>query len=272
MNLYVYCPRMSNGALELVKALNARRLRRFDGANFWNKRRPTEVQPGDVIICWGTSVPELDGVRVLNGLDDRINKLKEIGKFLDAGVPTVQVYTEVAKPRPELLPRIANHTGGKDLLVTPDVPDYYVIKENFISEYRIHSFAGRSIRAGIKIPREGFTPVTLAEWKMGANLLHPWVRSYDGGWKVNYDGFQSTTQLRKLAHMAVKALGLTFGAVDIGQVQGGGFKVLEVNSAPGIEGNSIASYVRAINKWIAGKEVKNDARRARTNSQEDDIL
>jgi glutathione synthase/RimK-type ligase-like ATP-grasp enzyme len=52
----------------------------------------------------------------------------------------------------------------------------------------------------------------------------------------------------------VKALGLTFGAVDLGLTPTGKFKILEVNRAPGIEGSTIEAYVKAINKWIEGAE------------------
>jgi hypothetical protein len=133
-------------------------------------------------------------------------------------------------------------------------PTYFISKENFTSEYRIHSFDKRSIRAGVKVPREGFTSCLESEFRLEAGLVHPWIRSFEGGWRVNYDGFKSTPELRKLAHKAVTALGLTFGAVDIGLRADGMMKVLEVDRAPRIEGGTVASYTRAINRWV--KEAK----------------
>lgn len=257
MSIYVYCPRPSNGALELVRALNASRLRRFDGEHFWDKRKRHALKEGDVIICWGAIVPELDGVRVLNSADGPMNKKEELEIFKKKGIPTITVYQRIEKaPAGEiLLPRKIRHEGGWDLLVTPDVPDFLVLKENFVNEYRIHSFAGKSIRAGIKVPREGFTVIQNdKDWKADSNLVHPWVRSFDGGWRINYEGFKSNARLRKTAHAAVAALNLTFGAVDLGETKDGTIKVLEVNRAPGIEGNSVATYVRAINRWIEGKK------------------
>jgi glutathione synthase/RimK-type ligase-like ATP-grasp enzyme len=87
-------------------------------------------------------------------------------------------------------------------------------------------------------------------------MLHPWIRSYDGGWRINYVGFRSTDLMKKLALRAVKAFGLTFGAIDLASNPDGVLKVLEVNRAPGIEGSTIDAYVKAINKWIAGEEVE----------------
>ena len=263
MNLYVYCPRRSTGALELVKAMGAHRLRKFDGLNFWNKRTRVKLSPNDIVVCWGSAVPEIDEVRVLNASDKSVTKYDEIYTLAQAGVPTI-AYSKGGRNKYSgdavFLPRINFHQEGRDLIYPPERPDFYTIKENFVKEYRIHSFDGRSIRAGVKVPREGFKATTEANWKPNSGLLHPWIRSYDCGWKINYDGFQSTAKLRKVAHTAVAALGLTFGAVDIGELPDGTLKVLEVNRAPGIEGGSIQTYVRAITRWIEGrKEKKNDA-------------
>jgi hypothetical protein len=254
MSLYIYCPRRSNGALELVKALGAKRLRRFDGLEFWDKKKPFSPTPADAIICWGSTLPELEGIRVLNGLDKPVNKAEELSLLTKAGVPTIRLYgiAPADAPKAVVLPRRVNHLGGHDLLHTPKQPDYYVIKEDFVKEYRIHSFNQKSIRAGIKVPREGYKPVEEAAWKEG--LCHPWIRSFDAGWRVNYDGFKSNAKLRRIAHQAVKALGLSFGAVDIGEKANGNLCVLEVNRAPGIEGNTIQAYVRAITKWLAGEK------------------
>jgi hypothetical protein len=257
--IYVYCPRASQGAFELVTALGAKRLRKFDGIDFWRKRERCKLKPEDIIICWGNSIPEQDGVRVLNGLDKPVNKLDELDLLAMNGVPTISVYKDVAKAHPSLIPRVLHHEGGMDLLVRPKRFDYQVLRELFLKEFRIHSFNGRSIRAGQKVPREGFTEVKDEKlFTLNSNLVHPWIRSFEGGWRVNYDGFQSTSQMRKLAHLAVKALGLTFGAVDIGLAQNGGMKVFEVNRAPGIEGNTVQSYVRAITRWMQKEPIEDE--------------
>lgn len=248
MALYIYCPRPSDGALELVKALGARRLRRFDGLNFWDKRAKFHVAPGDSIVCWGAAIPDIDGVSVLNSDNYDFSKLDEIKRLTDAGVYTVKVGQKVSDYGEVMLGRKIYHQGGLDLLDKGTRADYYVVKETFTTEYRVHSFAGRSIRAGVKVARRGFEPCAEAAWKPG--LLHPWIRSYDGGWIISYTGFASTPKLRTLAARAVKALGLTFGAVDIGENHHGTLKVLEVNRSPGIEGGTTAAYVRAINRWF----------------------
>lgn len=261
MSVYIYCPRKSNGALELVKALGYPRLRKFDGLNFWDKNKKFLLNEGDVIVAWGTGLPELEGIRVLNGTVDEVNKYEEAKNLAHAGIPTVDVwargyYTPANAIRRGVIGRSYHHVGGNDLLNGEEVRvDFWVKKEAFANEYRIHSFDGKSIRAGKKVVRDGFELVKEAEdWRPNANLSHPWIRSFDGGWRIKYDDFMSNNTMRELAGKAIKALGLTFGAVDIGEIKNGdgnvSYKVLEVNRAPGIEGNSVAVYAKAIQKWV----------------------
>jgi len=145
-----------------------------------------------------------------------------------------------ATPTAVWLPRSNHHVGGNDLLDPPDSPNYFSKRETLVREYRIHSFLGRSIRAGIKVPREGVRQ-------------HEWIRSFDGGWKISYDNFESTEAQRKLAAKAVKTLGLDFGAVDIGEKADGTLMVLEINRAPGLEGGTVAAYANAIQRWLNGE-------------------
>ena len=138
----------------------------------------------------------------------------------------------------EWLGRLNSHHGGNDLIDPSDNPDFYVKKVNITREWRVHSFDGRSIRAAEKVEREDFegTP-------------HPWIRSYDLGWRFSYRDGAVRQAHRDLAHRAVRALGLTFGAVDIGEVDGN-LIVIEVNRAPGLDGTTPERYARAIQRYV----------------------
>lgn len=166
----------------------------------------------------------------------------------------VQRPVPVAVPRDigEWVGRTNDHVGGADLLTPPMQPDYYVRKVQITEEFRVHSFLGRSIRAGAKQLREGFQ-LTNQPPSLMTNNASPWIRSWDGGWRIVYDGVSATQEVRDLAHRAVAALGLEFGAVDIGRLADGTLLVLEVNRAPGLEGGTITRYVDAIRKWGAGE-------------------
>jgi hypothetical protein len=245
MSLYLYCSYPSNGARELAERIDAGRIRQWDGIDFWRKGKRVKFKDEDTIICWGNRVAEMDGVRVINGADPG-SKLKAARTLQENSIRTIQF-----RGQPSIMDgfigRLNNHVGGNDLLNPPARPDFWVLKEDFVKEYRIHSFAGRSIRAGRRVPREGFAKP------------HKWIRTYDAGWKILYDQFEATKKMRSRANQAVKLLGLTFGAVDLGELEDGTLVVLEVNKAPGLEGNTIEAYGKAIEKFLEGeKEEKDD--------------
>lgn len=178
-------------------------------------------------------------------------RLKAIDELLSA---VSRVQTELGKPAPtsqvaqaigEWIGRDSAHTGGSDLLKGTGT-DYFVKKEEFVKEYRVHSFLGRSIRAGVKVHR------TDADWIQKGKTPHDWIRSWDGGWRISYDGQTVKQKHRDLAHLAVKTLGLDFGAVDIGERADGTLVVLEVNRAPGLDGGTVPAYTKALKNFLAG--------------------
>lgn len=260
MSIYVYAPKWSEVALALTKALGGRRLKKFDGMDFWDKKDRFSLEDGDCVICWSGFIPEIEGVKVLNARETTSTKYQEWYNLAIQGVNTIKVKknSEVKYPKKMyesgFLPRDDQHVDGMDLLNGSTNTHIWAYKDDFIEEYRIHSFQGRSIRAEIKIPREGFKSVSSHEWVPG--LLHPWVRTFAGGWTTRDE--KATPELRGLAHNAMRALGLTFGAVDIGKTHNGEHKVIDVNATPAISGGALDSYVRAINRWM--KEDPNDAR------------
>jgi hypothetical protein len=151
----------------------------------------------------------------------------------------------------EWLARRNNHVGGRDLLARPgDIePQYYSKKLDLVEEYRLHMFRGKSIRAG----KKSQNPT-----RPDGSPAHPWIRSYDAGWVIKYDGFKSTKEMRALGAAALKALGLDFGAVDMGKTRDGKLVVLEVNRAPGVEGGTVDAYAKHIIAWAKGQDAAGD--------------
>lgn len=278
--LYIYRSKASSGARDLTENITLRGVlaRRTKGLALRN------LQRDDIVVCWGSVFQNAAGVRTLNN-GELLSKFEEAQKLAEAGVSTVKVSRTrpaaaqarpvvrapynvagglldeaalrrlvqdvnnyLAQPLPppqpaeEWLPRRNNHVGGVDLLNGVDHPDYFSKKENIVEEYRLHMFLGKSIRAGKKVKRptrpDGRTP------------SHEWIRSFDAGWVIQYDGFSSTKDMRAIAAKALKALGLDFGAVDLGKKADGSLIVLEVNRAPGIENNTVESYATHIIDWV----------------------
>ena len=230
--IYIYRRGASISARLLAQAVEGKRVRTVA-----RLQKFLSKQPG-LVVCWGG---HLDGA--LNGNAPIRNKFTDAVLLNEAKVPTIVCTT---KPYPinwseinwseEWLPRTFNHAGGNDLLVPQRQVDFFSKLENLVREYRVHWFNGRSLRAGQKVPRDRVKQ-------------HPWIRSWDGGWKISYDGFSSSKKMRKLARKACEALELDFGAVDIGETDTGKLIVLEVNRAPGLEGNTITAYANAIKEY-----------------------
>lgn len=246
MRLYIYRRSPSEGAVRLAEAL---RLREVDARK--QSKVPRRVRD-NAVVFWGDYEPRLTGPgsRALNAVPV-VGKLTELRTLRDAGVSVVRLCEGDHPCEGDRLLRAYNHHGGLDLLhVAGHLNGYYVHKEEFVREFRIHVMGGVSIRAGIKVPR--------------TDNPHPWVRSYEGGWKLDY-GQPAQEQIRQrfrdVAKAAVHALGLDFGAVDVGIREDGLPIVLEVNRAPGLEGQTVEKYADKIAAWLEGDDDDGSGRR-----------
>jgi glutathione synthase/RimK-type ligase-like ATP-grasp enzyme len=139
--------------------------------------------------------------------------------------------------------KLSSHSGQGIEIVRPDeyrelphAPLYtkYVRKDQ---EFRVHVFNGVVIDYSEKRKRAG-SSVT-------SNL----VRNHANGWVFCRDGVVCPDFVKTSCVKSVKALGLDFGAVDI-VVREGKCWVLEVNSAPGIEGSTLRKYVEALRYYV----------------------
>ena len=227
--IYVYCGRASKSAVRLTTYLKE---------NGPGAKKTTEftMEPGDLAINWG--VPLGFSVRGL-WLNARFvgDKRLDLAKMRHAGLPVPQVSTRASAG---FFGRASMHHDGNDL--DEGGYDYYVEKVATIGECRVNSFKGVSIGAGLKVPRRNFP-----------GEIDPVFRTYKRGWDFSYTDDarrQIPDGARSLAHKAVKAVGLDFGAVDIGFTPGGGLVVFEVNSAPGIEGWEVEAYGDAILEYL----------------------
>lgn len=221
--IYVWTgPRASSGARDLVN-----KIRDLGGEAQRVSRWPTGA---GLIVCWGRSARGTNGT-ILNA---RLvgNKYRELQRLAAAGIP-VPPHSQTAMEG--WLARRFGHHEANDLLAQLATGDYYTQFVPLVNEFRIHVFRGASIRAGIKQPRAGVE-------------AHPRFRSYAGGWWINYGATAGVLRerVRDTARRAVAALGYDFGAVDIGTQPDGAPIVLEVNSAPGLEGNTVHAYARHI--------------------------
>lgn len=122
----------------------------------------------------------------------------------------------------------------------PNVPLYtlYIKK---LKEFRVHVFLDEVIDTVEK------------KKKKGVEARDTRIRNTANGYVFCREGIQVPQCVTEEAVKATKALGLDFGGVDV--VYNSKYNkayVLEVNTAPGIEGTTVQKYKEAIQKWLQG--------------------
>jgi glutathione synthase/RimK-type ligase-like ATP-grasp enzyme len=233
---YVYSSRASKGARALAKALKGVRVKTIP-----------PLAPGDTLINWGDSKCNLFNQTFNSGQLVRTiaNKLTAFDAFSSANVPipayarrkedvTWQGLTVVRH-------KLTGHSGeGIELCDASDLPDAplyvrYIKKED---EYRIH--VGRNGDTSIRViavqrkARRKDTPDANVNWK---------VRNHQNGFVFVRHDVSAPERVIAAAIDALACSGLDFGAVDViyNRKEGKAY-VLEINTAPGLEGQTIADY------------------------------
>lgn len=232
MTVHIWCPRASESAIKLRDGLRAAGIKCYKTKAAYGTSTSfvDRIKANDLIVNWGPArVTLFNNVVLLNSAATK-NKQEQLIHLALHGIPCPEVFDTPAENR---LGRSFKHQCASDLL-RGNGRDYYTQKLPFVRECRVHVFQGKSIHAGIKTPRPG-------------SIAHPWIRSSASGWKIDYTQASRIKQDRRdLAKRAVEALGLDFGAVDIGIVADGRAAVIEVNTAPGLEGSTVDAYVKQI--------------------------
>lgn len=125
--------------------------------------------------------------------------------------------------------------NAQDRLVEAPLYVKYVKK---LHEYRVHVFNGQVIDTQIKRKKNGVERDTTR------------IRNLANGYIFARDGIVAHLPRDTVAIAAVAALGLDFGAVDlIWNRLEDKYYVLEVNSAPGLEGTTLTNYTNAIRNY-----------------------
>lgn len=248
--IWVYTAgRLSDSAYALSKCDGFRRMTKGGG-----------VKKGHTIINWGvgddTKFPELEVDYNLMNCPDAVvravNKRTSFGVWSGHNVSTVPwtANKAVAKEWQDagaiIVARkvLTGHEGNGIVIIEPgepicDAPLYtrYIGKAH---EYRVHATRDKAFATHMKIkdPKSKEPPKS---WK---------VRSYRNGFIFQRNNVPQSAVRDALAVSAVSALGLDFGAVDIIEDKYGKYYILEVNTAPGIEGQTTPAYAEAIKELV----------------------
>ena len=113
-------------------------------------------------------------------------------------------------------------------------------------EYRVHVFKGQIIDV---VQKKKLSTEQRELRGIGCDV-NPYIRNHSNGYIFARGDISCPDSVKTVALNAIEDLQLDFGAVDV-VVSGysGGAFVLEVNSAPGIEGTTVEKYVEAIESW-----------------------
>lgn len=209
---------------------------------------------GNLIINWGNSQwPTIDFnfKDIINSpacVEDATDKLKTFKLFSIFKVPHVP-FTESKEEAKKWIAEgskvvcrtiLTGHSGRGIVLASKteelvDAPLYtkYIPKSK---EVRVHSGLSTS---GMTITID----YTQKKKRQGVEV-NKQIRSHNNGWVFCREGVELDPLACNLADHAVQALSLDFGAVDmIYSKKLDKWFVLEVNSAPGLEGTTLQRYI-----------------------------
>lgn len=247
MKLYSY-NQGSKSAKALADALGIKRLKR--------EGKPIKV---DCLLNWGVSAAnfqrQIDYQGILNipgAVSVATNKLRSF-KALDGHV-SIPDFTEDPVEASKWLAegvtvvartKLTGHSGEGIVIVEkgqelPHAPLYvkYVPKTD---EYRLHVFRDKVFFVQQKKRNKDITDDKV-DWK---------VRNHGNGFIYAHKDVDVNNIAKICAIMAIKTLGLDFGAVDIiYNKKQDRFYVLEVNTACGLEGTTLEKYVEVFKEFV----------------------
>ena len=251
-NVYIYSTNHSEGAKNLASALGIRRIRR-QGSNLVG-------QPRKVVVNWGASTlpSTVEGCSIVNrpaAVKCASNKAsfltllsrEELG---DLAPP----YTRDRRDANNLFSTrnskvvcrtLLNASGGDGIVIANnrtelvDAPLYvkYIRKT---SEYRVHLMReGLVFDVQKKVARRGHEPETFL------------IRNHEAGFIYQRQGIAPPPAVLDVATRAFNVTGLDFGAVDVIWTEAHQRAyVLEINTAPGLEGVTIERYAQMIREIV----------------------
>lgn len=235
----------SVSAKALAQALNVRR-----------SKGMREFKPRSVVVNWGNGKVTIKGrgltiFNIPSAVAVASNKLHTFRALQRIGVPTVEFTTSRkeaegwADENTVIYARQKLTGSSGDGIVVIEYGDrmvdapLYTKGFNRSHEYRVHVVDGKVVDFTKKRRREG-TPEENSH-----------VKNLSNGWVFCRENVTLPNRVRAASLAAVSGMNLDFGAVDIlYREKEDVARVLEVNTAPGLEGTTLERYTVAIGKMI----------------------
>ena len=223
---------------------------------------------GHLIINWGNStVPNWASTQAYNHMlnkpqnvalaSDKVATFQRLQQVMPNDIPQWTTSRQVAqgwlsspiygnKKNAVVCRTLTRANSGRGIVLASQANEVvaaplYTRYKPKTTEFRIHV----NSRFGIidrqeKRKKNGVEPSELGKY----------IRSYDNDWVFCRDGITVPSSVEDAAERALAALGLEFGAVDIGYHPQLGVSVYEVNTAPGIEGQTLVNYTNAFRRYL----------------------
>lgn len=244
MKLYIYpYSTGSESAKLLAERLGALRIKLSNSTY--------EHSPDKLVINWGNSnAPSFSGMlNSPNAIKNTVDKLcffrlmmqKGLGAYLPIYYTNSQDIPDSAFP--VFCRTTTTGCDGAGIVIAENrsdlvpAPLYTSVIQNS-SEYRVTIFRGKVTDIQTKLPR------------LGENA-HPLIKTFKNGWGFQRKPVASNIEaaIIEASRKALDAAGLDFGGVDV-IVSGGYTKVLEVNTAMGLEGGALDRFAEAIEAYV----------------------
>ena len=223
---------------------------------------------GDIILNYGnaSAAPWFkyldDSILMLNPPDrvrDACNKLRTFNLLSSQGIPVPQFTTDVNVAKQFLSGKARDDNGfprlqkcfcrariagsGGDGIIIASSPlaivtaPLYTDGLHITNEYRVHVLGNEPLEVVAKRRRNGARKSLIKSWGNGYVFCRRNVPHH--------------RNVINAAVAAVNILGLTFGAVDVAYNKDtNSVAVLEVNTAPGIEGTTVGQYAIGLTNYI----------------------
>ena len=245
----------SNGSQGLKALKDELILRGHDAKELKKRGSLYRPHPSHLIINWGCPGSQLPGALNKNTAN-AANKLIAFQKMVRNGLRwTTDMEEAKTFIRREghlcYCRTLLSASEGRGIVVakTQDevvrAPLYTKGIHQVEGEYRVHVFKGEVIDY-VKKMRMNSARIEAEE------IAHnPLIRNHANGYIFGREGVRQCPEVCQAALYAIEDLELDFGAVDVvkSSYSGKGF-VLEVNTAPGLEGSTVVSYCNAIENYI----------------------
>lgn len=231
-----------------------------DNSNYYGNKN-------HLVINWGSSYrgKVRSTVPVLNAPEAvaiAANKLHTFNKLKDSGLSGyIPSYTTniheaslwITRDMDKVYCRtLLTSSQGNGIVIASTIDelvpcDLYVRDVPIDREIRVHVFDGgvidfsqkRKIRKELRKEKD----IT----------LNSSIRNLKGGWIFARNGVEIPDKAKEISIEAIRAIGLDFGAIDIVLSNNNQLKILEINTAPGMEGTTLEVYFNAIREYISNK-------------------